>query len=120
MHGSTYGGNPLTCAVAIEAIKVIDEENLTDNAYHRGMYFRSEMAKIVNPKIKAIRGRGLLNAIAFDESVNTMSVCHDLFKQGLLAKPTRNNAMRFSPPLIINEEQMKEAITIIKNVLIKV
>lgn len=117
MHGSTYGGNPLTCAVAIEAIKVIDEEHLAENAFKLGELFRNEVLKVTNPKIKAVRGRGLLNAIAFDESVDTMDVCHKFFEHKLLAKPTRNNAMRFSPPLIINESQMLEALAIIKQVL---
>ena len=117
MHGSTYGGNPLTCAVAIEAIKIIDEENLADNAMVQGEFFRNEITQIQNPKIKLVRGRGLLNAVAFDESIDTMQVCHNLFEKKLLAKPTRNNAMRFSPPLTITNEQMKGAIKIIKAVL---
>jgi len=119
MHGSTYGGNPLTCAVAIEAIKVIDEERLAENAMQQGEFFRNEIRKIQNPKIKFVRGKGLLNAIAFEESIDTMEVCHKLFEHKLLAKPTRNNAMRFSPPLIITNDQMQEAITIIKSVLIQ-
>ncbi len=117
MHGSTYGGNPLTCAVAIEAIKIIDEEKLADNAMLQGEFFRKEIAQIQNPKIKFVRGRGLLNAIAFDESIDTMEVCNKLFQYKLLAKPTRNNAMRFTPPLLITSIQMQEAITIIKTVL---
>jgi ornithine--oxo-acid transaminase len=117
MHGSTYGGNPLTCAVAIEAIKIIDEEKLADNAMIQGELFRNEISQIQNPKIKFIRGRGLLNAVAFDESIDTMKVCKKLFQYKLLAKPTRNNAMRFTPPLLINTAQMQEAITIIKTVL---
>lgn len=117
MHGSTYGGNPLTCAVAIEAIKIIDQEKLADNAMTQGEFFRNEIAQVQNPKIKFVRGRGLLNAVAFDENIDTMEVCHKLFEHKLLAKPTRNNAMRFSPPLIISNAQMQEAITIIKSVL---
>lgn len=119
MHGSTYGGNPLTCAVAVEAIKIIDEERLADNAMIQGELFRTEISKVGNSKIKVVRGKGLLNAIAFDESIDTIDVCHKLFEKKLLAKPTRNNAMRFSPPLVISATQMEEAITIIKSVLIQ-
>ncbi|MDB5025404.1 MAG: ornithine aminotransferase, mitochondrial [Mucilaginibacter sp.] len=117
MHGSTYGGNPLTCAIALEAIKVIIEEKLAENAFKVGEIFRDEMAKTLNGKIKAIRGRGLLNAIAFDESIDTTHICHQLMHNGILAKPTRNNAVRFTPPLIINPEQMASAMEIIYNVL---
>ena len=98
-------------------VKIIDEEKLAVNAMKQGEIFRNEIAQIQNPKIKFVRGRGLLNAVAFDESIDTIEVCHKLFEHKLLAKPTRNNAMRFSPPLIISNAQMQEAITIIKSVL---
>lgn len=117
MHGSTYGGNPLTCTIAIEAIKVIDEEKLAKNAFVMGELFRTEIKHNLNSKVKAVRGKGLLNAIAFDESINTTHFCHELLHHGLLAKPTRNNAVRFTPPLIINQDEMTKALEKIKDVL---
>lgn len=113
MHGSTYGGNPLTCAIAIEAIKIIEEEKLAENAFGMGELFKKEVQQYLNGKM-AVRGKGLLNAISFDETVNTTHFCHELFHHGLLAKPTRNNAVRFTPPLIISESQMTQALEIIK------
>lgn len=117
MHGSTYGGNPLTCAVAIEAIKIIDEEKLTENAFEMGELFRNEIAKHLNGKVRAVRGKGLLNAIAFNESIETTNFCHELFHHGLLAKPTRNNAVRFTPPLIITNKEMQKGLQIISQTL---
>jgi ornithine--oxo-acid transaminase len=117
MHGSTYGGNPLTCAIAMEAIKVIIDEGLAENAFNMGEIFRKELAKTLNGKVKAIRGKGLLNAIAFDESIDTVNICHQLMHKGLLAKPTRNNAIRFTPPLTIKRQQMASAIEIIYHVI---
>lgn len=117
MHGSTYGGNPLTCAVAIEAIKIIDEEKLAESAFTMGELFRNEITKHLNVKAKFVRGKGLLNAIAFDESVDITNFCHELFHNGLLAKPTRNNAVRFTPPLIITNEEMKKGVQIISQTL---
>jgi len=114
MHGSTYGGNPLACAIAIEAIKIIEEERLAENAFAIGEIFRKEVKQFLNGKAKAVRGKGLLNALAFEETVKTTDFCHELFHQGLLAKPTRNNAVRFTPPLIINESQMDQALVTIK------
>lgn len=119
MHGSTYGGNPLTSAIATEAIKVIDEEKLTENAMEQGNFFRAQLSKIHNYKIKCIRGRGLLNAVAFEESVDPKEVCYKLFEKRLFAKPTRNNALRFTPPLCISNQQMSNAIEIIYSVLSK-
>jgi ornithine--oxo-acid transaminase len=117
MHGSTYGGNPLTCAIAIEAIKIIIEEELSENAYKVGEIFRREMNNNLNDKVIALRGKGLLNAIAFHETIDTTNICHKLMHKGLLAKPTRNNAIRFTPPLTINKFQMETAMEIIHNVL---
>jgi len=113
MHGSTYGGNPLTCAIAIEAIKIVEEEKLAQNAFEIGKLFREEISNQLNEKAKAVRGKGLLNAIAFEEAVDTTHFCHELFHQGLLAKPTRNNAVRFTPPLSIKKDEMFEALKII-------
>ena len=97
----------------MEAIKIIDEENLAENAFAMGSYFRDEIAQHLNNKIIAVRGKGLLNAIAFDTSIDTTAFCHDLFHHGLLAKPTRNNAISFTPPLTISEDAMREALDII-------
>ncbi|AYD47565.1 ornithine--oxo-acid transaminase [Arachidicoccus soli] len=114
-HGSTYGGNPLACAVAIESLKVLQDENLAENAEKRGNLFRHEMQKINSPLIKEIRGKGLLNAIVInhaDESA-AWDICMRLRDNGLLAKPTHGDKIRFAPPLIINEAEIRACIAII-------
>ncbi|HEU0228474.1 MAG TPA: ornithine--oxo-acid transaminase [Arachidicoccus soli] len=114
-HGSTYGGNPLACAVAIESLKVLQDENLAENAEKRGNLFRQEMQKINSPLIKEIRGKGLLNAIVInhaDESA-AWDICMRLRDNGLLAKPTHGDKIRFAPPLIINEAEIRACIAII-------
>lgn len=114
-HGSTYGGNPLACAVAIESLKVLQDENLAENAEKMGNLFRREMQKINSPLIKEIRGKGLLNAIVInhaDESA-AWDICMRLRDNGLLAKPTHGDKIRFAPPLIINEAEIKACIAII-------
>lgn len=114
-HGSTYGGNPLACAVAIESLKVLQDENLAENAEKMGNLFRQEMQKINSPLIKEIRGKGLLNAIVInhaDESA-AWNICMRLRDNGLLAKPTHGDKIRFAPPLIINEAEIKACIAII-------
>jgi len=117
-HGSTYGGNPLACAVAMAALDVILEENLAENAQKMGEIFRSEISKINHKMIKIVRGKGLLNAIVTEPQGNLKAwdVCVKLKEAGLLAKPTHDDIIRFTPPLIITEEQMREAIEIIKKV----
>ncbi len=117
MHGSTFGGNPLTCAIALEAIKVIDDEGLADNALQMGNIFRERIRSIAGEKIIAVRGKGLLNAIAFDQTVDIKKFCHNLLDRVLLAKPTRNNAVRFTPPLIISEQQMSDSLDIISEAI---
>lgn len=115
-HGSTYGGNPLACAVATEALQVILDENMADNALKMGELFRSELRKISSPLIRDIRGKGLLNAIEINdtpESQTAWNICIEMAKNGLLAKPTHGNIIRFAPPLLINESQIKEAVDII-------
>ncbi len=114
-HGSTYGGNPLACAVAIESLKVLQDENLAENAEKMGNLFRREMQKINSPLIKEIRGKGLLNAIVInhaDESA-AWDICMRLRDNGLLAKPTHGDKIRFAPPLIINEAEIRACIAII-------
>ena len=116
-HGSTYGGNPLGCALAIEAVKIITECQLDHNSFIMGMIFRNELKNLNNDKIKEIRGKGLMNAIEFHKDVNTNLFCEKLMNNGLLAKPTHDLIVRFSPPLIINNIQMSKALDIIKKCL---
>ncbi|GHE42474.1 ornithine--oxo-acid transaminase [Sphingobacterium griseoflavum] len=118
-HGSTYGGNPLACAVAIAALDVLKAESLADNAERLGEIFRAEIAKINHPAIKEIRGKGLLNAIVIEHDSNDAAydLCLQMMQYGLLAKPTHGDKIRFAPPLVIDEEQLQEAVAIIKKSL---
>lgn len=118
-HGSTYGGNPLACAVAREALQVVLDEKLADNAEKLGQVFRSEINKLVEefPLFKSVRGKGLLNAILINdtpESDTAWNFCVKMMENGLLAKPTHGNIIRFAPPLVINEEQLMDCIAIIR------
>ena len=121
-HGSTYGGNPLGCKVAMAALEVIKEDNLVENSRILGNIFRKEINKYINNSniAKLVRGKGLLNAIVINDSENSetaLNICLSMAKKGLLAKPTHGNIIRFAPPLIINEEQLNDAISIIINTL---
>jgi ornithine--oxo-acid transaminase len=121
-HGSTFGGNPLAARVAIAALKVVEDEHLAENAKHLGAIFRKELEDfaITHPIISTIRGKGLLNAIVINdtpESDTAWNICLQLAEQGLLAKPTHGNIIRFAPPLVMTESQLMECLTIIKNVL---
>lgn len=117
-HGSTYGGNPLACAVATEAMQVVLDENLAENSARLGEIFRTEIRKMI-PEfgfLKAVRGKGLLNAILINdapESSTAWDLCVELMNNGLLAKPTHGNIIRFAPPLIMTEEELNEALAII-------
>lgn len=115
-HGSTFGGFPLACAVATAALEVVKEENLAENAERMGKIFRKEMKKIDSPLIETIRGKGLLNAAVIrpHDGLEAWDVCIKLAENGLLCKPTHRHIIRFAPPLIITEEEMKEALRIIK------
>ncbi len=115
-HGSTYGGNPLACAVAVAALKVLKDENLSMNAFYLGNYFRQQLATIKSPLIKLVRGKGLLNAIVINSRKKdaAWNVCLKLMENGLLAKPTHDYIIRFAPPLVITKEQLDEGIEIIK------
>jgi len=118
-HGSTFGGNPLAAAVAIAALEVIEEENLAENAYKLGLLFRSEIQKLVDSSnlLKQVRGKGLLNAIIINDSEDSSTawdICLKLRDNGLLAKPTHGNIIRFAPPLVMNEEQLLDCVSIIK------
>ena len=121
-HGSTFGGNPLACAVAQAALEVIIEENLAENAYKLGEYFREELNKFIkdSPIVKLVRGKGLLNAIVIndtEESNTAWNLCLEMKNNGLLAKPTHGNIIRFAPPLTITKNQLDDCIKIITNTL---
>ena len=118
-HGSTYGGNPLAASVAMAALKVLKDEKLAENAEILGKIFREELKKINSPHILKIRGKGLLNAIIIDhEDKNAAwNLCLELKENGLLAKQTHGDIIRFAPPLIITKEQIMDCIEIIKKSL---
>jgi ornithine--oxo-acid transaminase len=121
-HGSTFGGNPLACEVAIAALDVIQKENMIENAEKLGKIFRKEINDFIkNSSItKLVRGKGLLNAIVINDDENgdtAWNICMSMAEKGLLAKPTHGNIIRFAPPLIINEEQLKDCIKIITTTL---
>ena len=117
-HGSTFGGNPLACAVAKTALEVVIDENLSDNANLMGNIFREELNKLNSSIIKEIRGKGLLNAIEIKKtsSISAWEICMLLKNKGLLAKPTHGNIIRFAPPLIINRKEILECTSIITDV----
>ena len=115
-HGSTYGGNPLACRVAVEALQVVVDENLSDNAERLGKLFRKQMRAIDHPMVKLVRGKGLLNAVVIEPKDGKMAwdVCLKMKENGLLAKPTHQHIIRFAPPLVINEEQILACAEIIE------
>jgi ornithine--oxo-acid transaminase len=118
-HGSTYGGNPLACNVAMAALEVLKEEDLAGKAAQGGHFFREELKKIDSPFIKEIRGKGLLNAIVIkhaDENA-AWKLCLQLKENGLLAKPTHGDKIRLAPPLVITGKQLTESVAIIKESL---
>lgn len=119
-HGSTYGGNPVAARVGMEALKVIVDEKLADNAARLGPVLREKLSSLDSPLLKAVRGRGLLNAIVIDsgKGVEAWDVCMELMRRGVLTKPTHRNIIRLAPPLVINEEQLDEAVGILSKVLI--
>ncbi|MFN4975399.1 MAG: ornithine--oxo-acid transaminase [Bacteroidota bacterium] len=114
-HGSTYGGNPLACAVATSSLQVLVDEKMTENAAEQGELFRKLLADLASPLIKTIRGKGLLNAIVIDHPHPDAAweICLQMMQHGLLAKPTHGDKIRFAPPLLITAAQIKEAIQII-------
>jgi len=114
-HGSTYGGNPLACAVAIESLKILKEENMMQNAETMGNLLRDELQKLNSPFISIIRGKGLLNAIVIEHANKDAAweLCLELKENGLLAKPTHGDKIRFAPPLIITKQQILECVDII-------
>jgi ornithine--oxo-acid transaminase len=121
-HGSTFGGNPIACAVAREALQVVKDEGLAENAEVLGAVFRLRMQSLVDKTdlLTLVRGKGLLNAIVINdspESKTAWNICLRLRDQGLLAKPTHGNIIRFAPPLVMNDEQMDECCAIIEGVI---
>ncbi len=124
-HGSTFGGNPLACAVAMEALEVVRDEKLAENAQALGKVFRQRMNELLFRRpdlLTFVRGKGLLNAIGINDtetSKTAWNICLELAEQGLLAKPTHGNIIRFAPPLVMDREQMEDCCAIIERVLLE-
>lgn len=119
-HGSTFGGNPLAGAVGIAAIEVLEDERLDERADRLGKIFRKEVGAIHCPKMQLVRGRGLLNAVVFKKGFEAWDVCMSLKDNGLLAKQTHGNIIRFAPPLVITDRELEQAIGIIVRVFEKI
>lgn len=117
-HGSTFGGNPVACAVGIASLQVLVEEDLADKAHRLGKIFRSRMEELQSriPVVRAVRGKGLLNAveIAPTKGITAWEVCEEMMQNGLLAKPTRQDTIRFAPPLVITESEVLECSHIVE------
>jgi ornithine--oxo-acid transaminase len=114
-HGSTFGGNPLACAVSLAALEVIEEEKLAERSLELGTYFHEQLKTINNPKIKEIRGRGLFIGVELTEEARPY--CEELKEEGLLCKETHDTVIRFAPPLIITKEEIDWAVEKITKVL---
>jgi len=123
-HGSTFGGNPLSCAVAMEALRVVKDEKLAENAEVLGQIFRARMEDLRAKRpdlITLVRGKGLLNAFVIndtEDSKTAWNICLQMAKNGLLAKPTHGNIIRFAPPLVMNHSQMEDCCDIIEKVVL--
>jgi len=115
-HGSTFGGNPVAAKVAMAALEVVTDEKLAERAEYLGNIFREELRKIDSPMIQLVRGKGLLNAVIIKPTngIEAWDVCVEMAKNGVLAKPTHGDIIRFAPPLVISEEELRDAIGIIK------
>ena len=123
-HGSTFGGNPIACAVAVAALDVVAEEKLSERAEDLGQLFRSEIEKLIEKTdlITKVRGKGLLNAILINDtpdSKTAWNLCLQLKENGLLAKPTHGNIIRLAPPLVITEEQLLNCVKIIEKTVLE-
>lgn len=118
-HGSTYGGNPLACSVAMVSLQVLIDEKMAENAAEQGAYLRRELQALNHPYISIVRGKGLLNAIVIDhpDKEAAWKICIEMMENGLLAKPTHGDRIRFAPPLLISKAQIDECVAIIKNAL---
>lgn len=120
-HGSTYGGNPLACAVSIAALEALQEEHMTENSNRLGEIFREEMSKLITDKgiVQQVRGKGLLNAIVINDKHDkmkgrsTFEICQEMKNRGVLAKQTQDNIIRFTPPLVMTEEELRKCTDII-------
>lgn len=121
-HGSTFGGNPLGAAVAIASMDVLDDENLAKKSEEDGIWLRAQLQTLVDevPTLRAVRGKGLLNAVVFDEGFEAWDVCVALKEKGLLAKQTHGNIIRFAPPLVISREELEQAVAIIREVFLAI
>ncbi|MFN0202303.1 MAG: ornithine--oxo-acid transaminase [Bacteroidia bacterium] len=123
-HGSTFGGNPVACAVAVAALQVIEEEKLIENAAYLGEIFRARMSELITKRpdlVVLVRGKGLLNAVVINDSETSKTawnICLEFAKNGLLAKPTHGNIIRFAPPLVMTEEQLHDCCDIIEKVIV--
>jgi ornithine--oxo-acid transaminase len=115
-HGSTFGGNPVAAKVAVAALEVVKEENLAERAEYLGEIFRNEMRKIDSPMIELVRGKGLLNAVVIKptKGKEAWDVCLKMAENGVLAKPTHGHIIRFAPPLVISEEELRDAVSRIR------
>lgn len=118
-HGSTYGGNPLGCKVAMAALEVLVDEKLAENADRMGHKLRESLAQLPKDVVSVVRGKGLLNAIVINSKYDAWEVCLRLKDNGLIAKPTHGDIIRFAPPLTINEQQMDECLRIIKSTILE-
>lgn len=123
-HGSTFGGNPLACSVAKASLEVVVEEKLCENAFELGNYFRQQMTEIISKTnwVNQVRGKGLLNAIIINDTPDSSTaweICMALKENGLLAKPTHGNIIRFAPPLVMTKEQMTDCVAIIRKTLLE-
>ena len=119
-HGSTFGGNPIACKVAIAALEVVQEENLVEKAEYLGKIFREEIGKVKSDMIELVRGKGLLNAVVIrpKNGFEAWDVCEKMKELGVLAKPTHQHIIRFAPPLVITEAELREAIELIKKAIL--
>lgn len=123
-HGSTFGGNPLACAVAMQALEIVKEENLAENAHRLGEIFRERMSRLIQKSklVTLVRGKGLLNAIVINDSPDShtaWNICLKLRDNGLLAKPTHGNIIRFAPPLVMTKEELHECCDIIEKTILE-
>jgi ornithine--oxo-acid transaminase len=117
-HGSTFGGNPLACKVAMAALQVLEEEKLADNAQRLGEILRGELSQLPSQVVRLVRGKGLLNAVVIQPEFDAWDVCLRLRDRGLLAKPTHGDIIRLAPPLVINEKEIMECVSIIRNTVL--
>uniref|UniRef100_A0A915DLP6 Ornithine aminotransferase n=1 Tax=Ditylenchus dipsaci TaxID=166011 RepID=A0A915DLP6_9BILA len=116
-HGSTYGGNPLACKIAIEALEIVKDEQLCENATKMGKILMQELSKLPKDIVTTVRGKGLLCAIVINSKISAWQVCLKLMENGLLAKNTHGDIIRFAPPLVINEQQIRESAQIISKTI---